>query len=158
MDRREFLNMIFSFFNVKDEEQTLYKSYDLALSKINNVDWDKLYIKTLENVSSRYLPAPKFFLDLMPCCIKREFNESKNDGNHIRVIFDSGRYTDFVICGFGLTLPQIKEKSLKNDNVKEVRMYPKEVLDKDNNLVTVSLIGDYVYPSGTPYEVVYAKP
>jgi hypothetical protein len=92
----------------------------------------------------------------MPCCIKREFKEVENDGNHIRIYFESGRYTDFVICGFGLTLPLIKEKSLKNDNVKEVRMYPKQV-EVNGDLVNVALIGNTVYPENTPYEVVYVK-
>lgn len=156
MERKEFLNMIFSFFNVKDEGQTLFKSYDLALSKYSNIDWDKLYIKTLENAASRYLPAPKFFLEIMPTCLKKNKSNILHEGNHIRIIFDTGRYTDFVVSGFGLTLEDIKKSSLKNDSVKEVRMYPNEMM-LDGISIKVSLIGDCVYPEGTPYKIIYVK-
>lgn len=156
MDRLDFIREVFKFCHIKDEDNSQLRIYDRALSTPKKIDWDKLFDYYIEKAEKRTLPAPKFFLDLMPACIKREIHEVENDGNHIRVIFDSGRYTDFVICGFGMTLAQIKEKSLKNDNVKEVRMYPKEVQD-GNNIITVALIGDYVYPNGTPYEVIYAK-
>lgn len=156
MDRKDFIRAIFSFFNVKDESDTLYRAYDLALSTNKNVDWDKLYITSIKEVQSNYLPKPKFFIELFDKCRKISINSCENDGSHIRVIFKSGRYTDFVLKGFGLSLDDIKAKSPKNDNVQEVRMYPKEV-EVEGKKVTVALIGDTVYPEQTRYEVVYAR-
>ena len=69
MERRDFIEAIFAFFNVKDEEKTLYKAYDLALTSGKNVDWGKLYVNTLKEATSRYLPPPKFFIDKF--CEKR---------------------------------------------------------------------------------------
>lgn len=156
MDRKDFIDAIFSFFNVKDEEKTLYKAYDLALSSGKNIDWDKLYIKTLKEVTSRYLPTPKFFIDLFYDCRKITVNSSKDDGKHIRVFYKSGRFTDFVVCDFGLSINQLKQKSPKNDNIVEIRMYPKQVT-VDNETVDVTLTSDDVYPKGTPYEVIFAR-
>ena len=156
MDRKDFIRAIFSFFNVKDENENLYRAYDLALSTKRSIDWDKLYLTAIKEVTSNYLPKPKFFIELFDKCRKININSCEHEGNHIRVFFKSGRFTDYVLKGYGLTLDQIKEKSPKNDNIVEVRMYPKEVEVKGQK-VPVSLFGDKVFPEGTRYELVHAK-
>lgn len=144
MDRNEFLDAIFAFFKVKDEEKTQYKAYDLALSKGRNIDWDRMYLKTIESVETRYLPAPKFFLNLFPSCQRISFQQSKFMGYKVRIHYSNGKYTDYVVSGFGLN----KEKILKNKNVNVVKMvmYPP----------TTTLIGKNIIPEDSEYNVLYA--
>lgn len=156
MNRKEFLEMLFAFFNVKDEEKVIYKSYDLLLSKFLNVDWDKLYTRILEQSTSRFLPPVKNILELVPYCIKQTFKQVENDGNLVRIFFKSGRYTDYVVSGFGLNISKIRKLSPLNDNIREVRMYPKNVMIDGKN-VQVALIGDAVYPEGVTYDIVYIR-
>lgn len=156
MERKDFIEAIFSFFNVKDEEKSLFKAYDLALSSGKNIDWNKLYMRTLKEVNSRYLPAPKFFIEQFDACRKITYQSSKDDGNLVRVLYNDGRFTDFVICQYGLTVNQLKDKCPKNYNIKEIRMYPKQVKIEEE-IVDVELIGSKVYPEGTPYEVLFAR-
>lgn len=156
MDRKEFIESVFAFFNVKDEEKNLFRAYDLALSSGKNIDWNKLYMKTLKEATSRYLPPPKFFIEKFFDCRKPNINFDKFDGNPIRIFLKNGRFIDFVACSSGLSLDQIKAKAPKNDNVVEVRMYPKQV-KVDDETVEVVLMGESVYPAGTPYEVIFAR-
>ena len=153
MDRKDFIDAIFAFYNAKEEKRV---AYDLILSKVRDIDFNKLYMLTMEENKTTYLPSPNFFAERLDRCHKININKSKHIGNNIRVIFKSGRFTDFVICGYGLTLDDIKEKSPQNDNIQEVRMYPKEV-EVEGKKVTVALIGNTVYPEQTRYEVVYAR-
>lgn len=156
MERKDFIHAIFSFFKVKDEEQTLFKAYDLALSSGRNIDWNQLYMKTIKETESRYLPVPKFFIENFDSCRKRTINSTKDDGRTVRIIYKDGRFTDFVVCGFGVSINQLKAKSLKKGNIKEIRMYPKQV-EVEDKLVDVELIGERVFPEGTPYEVVFQR-
>lgn len=64
MTRLEFLREIFNFFGKKDED--LLRAYDIALTTKNNIDWQGLYKKVITEAESRYLPAPKWFLSMMP--------------------------------------------------------------------------------------------
>lgn len=156
MDRLDFLREVFNFCRVKDDDNSLMRLYDSKLTTKLKVNWSKLLSLYLDKAETRSLPTPKYFLDLMPICIIREVHECANDGNLIRIFFQSGRFTDFVLCGFGMTLAEIKEKSQKNDNVKEVRMYPKNIVVEGKN-IQVALIGDFVYPENTPYEILYIR-
>ena len=156
MDRLDFIREVFKFCHVKDEDNSQLRIYDRALSTPKKIDWDRLFNLYIEKAEKRTLPAPKTFLDLMPCCIKRDIHESQYDGNFIRVYFDSGKYSDFVVSGFGMNLTQIKDKFLNIDKVKEVRMYPKEV-ETQEGIVQVALIGDNVYPTGTKYKLLFAR-
>lgn len=156
MERKDFIDAIFSFFKVKDDERVLYKAYDLALSSGRNVDWSQLYMKTIKEAESRYLPVPKFFIENFDNCRKRTINSTKDDGRAVRIIFKDGRFTDFIVCGYGLSIDQLKERSRKKGYIKEIRMYPKQVKVEDK-LVDVELIGEHVFPEGTPYEVVFQR-
>ena len=156
MERKDFIEAIFSFFNVKDEEKTLFKAYDLALSSGKSIDWNKLYMKTIKEATSRYLPTPKFFIENFDICRKITYQSSQDEGKHVRILYKDGRHTDFIICQFGLTVNQLKNKCPKNCNIQEIRMYPKQVQVSDE-IVDVELIGSSVYPEGTPYEVLFAR-
>lgn len=77
MTRLEFLQEIFKFFGKKDED--LLRTYDIALTTKDNIDWDKLYKKVITEVESRYLPAPKWFLGMMPSFIITEPGQYRYD-------------------------------------------------------------------------------
>lgn len=66
MNRHEFLNDAFTFFRTSDEN--LRRTYDLALTTHKNIDWDKLYMRVIQEAESRYLPAPKWFIAKMLEC------------------------------------------------------------------------------------------
>lgn len=156
MDRLDFIREVFKFCNVKDEDNSNLRIYDRALSTPKQIDWDRLFDLYVTKAEKRTLPAPKYFIDLMPCCIKRDIHESQYDGNYLRVFQKSGCYSDYVICGFGQTLENIKQKFVNSDYVTEVRMYPKEVT-KDNDVIQVALIGDNIYPTDTQYKLIFKR-
>lgn len=156
MERKDFIDAIFSFFKVKDEEQSMYKAYDLALSSGSQyVDWNMLYLKVLKEVESRFLPPPKFFIEQFSSCKKKTFKSSKDDGKIVRVFFKDGRVNDLVVADTGLTISQLKRGPRKNE-INEIRIYPKQV-EVDNEIVNVVVIGGNVYPAEAPYEILYAK-
>lgn len=156
MERKDFIDAIFSFFKVKDEEQSMYKAYDLALSSGSQyVDWNMLYLKVLKEVESRFLPPPNFFIEQFSACKKRSFNSSKDDGKIVRVFFKDGRVNDLVVADSSLTISKLKKGPRKGE-IKEIRIYPKQV-EVDNELVNVVVIGGNVYPAESPYEVLYAR-
>lgn len=77
MNREEFLRNIFSFFGKNDED--LLRTYDLALTTREQIDWDKLYKKVITEVVSRYLPAPSWFIAMFPCCPLKVDGQYKYD-------------------------------------------------------------------------------
>lgn len=156
MDRLDFIREVFKFCKEKDEDNTFLRIYDRALSYSKPIDWQKMFDYFIDKAEKRTLPSPKFFKELLPACVKREIHECANDGNFIRIFYQSGKYADYVVSGFGLNLTQIKQKALNGDAVTEVRMYPKEV-QIDGQTVQVSLIGENVYPTGTKYELIFAR-
>ena len=151
MERKDFITAIFSFFKVKDEEQNLFRAYDLALSSGRNIDWNKLYMKVLEEVPSRYLPAPKFFIDLFHECKKISFSSSQHDGKLVLVFLNDGQVRNYEISSNS----DIGIGKIKKD-VKEVRRYHKKV-KVDNELVDVAYICGEVFPADAPYDVIYKR-
>jgi hypothetical protein len=77
LTRIEFLKEIFKFFGKNDEE--LLKAYDMALTTKDKIDWDKLYKKVITSVESRYLPAPKWFISLLPNYIIQDKGQYRYD-------------------------------------------------------------------------------
>jgi len=160
-NRREFLNAVFEFFRVKDENKSLYRSYDITLSKGRNIDWNKLYIKVLEDAETRFLPMPGFFLARFKDCLKTDSKQFVNTGKKVRVYYMNGRYTDYTSCNEGLTLSDIRQKFNGEWEVKEIREYPQTTEWKDDkgkiHNVEVTLVGSQVFPENTPYRVLYAR-
>lgn len=66
MNRENFLNDVFSFFRTNDEN--LQRTYDLALTTNKHIDWDKFYMRVIQDAESRYLPVPKWFIAKMLEC------------------------------------------------------------------------------------------
>ena len=151
MERKDFITAIFSFFKVKDEEQNLFRAYDLALSSGRNIDWNKLYMKVLEEVPSRYLPAPKFFIELFPECKKISFSSSQHDGKLVLVFLNNGQVRNYEISSNS----DIGIGKIKKD-IKEVRRYHKQV-KVDDELVNIAYIGGRVFPENAPYDVIYKR-
>ena len=87
MTRLEFLKEIFKFFAKNDED--LLKTYDIALTTRDNIDWEKLYKKVITEAESRYLPAPSWFIAKFPNCIKYEEGQYRFDnGTGVLLIKD----------------------------------------------------------------------
>lgn len=146
MDRATFLDLIFGFFKVKDEYNSLKQSYDIALTTKKNIDWQAMYIYVLKNVESRYLPPPKWFLSKMKCfeCIA----QGGLDGYKVRVYYKSGRITEFVVISdVETSLQKIIFNSKNTDNIVKAELY-------DQN---VTFIGNNVYPDNAEFKVIYSN-
>lgn len=142
MERSDFLDAIFAFFKVKDDGKTQYKAYDLALSTGHNIDWDKMYLKTIETVETRYLPAPKFFINLFSQCQIISVQESKYFGYKIRIYFSDEKYRDFIFTGYGLNVQNIVNRE---NNIRKIVMFPPET----------TLIGKNIVPENSKYKILY---
>jgi hypothetical protein len=85
MLRSEFIDAIFTFFKCKDED--LKQAYDLAFTVRTPINWDKLYGIVLKETETRYLPAPKWFIDKFERCYKVEEGEyGTPDGTRVRMV------------------------------------------------------------------------
>lgn len=70
MERNEFINEVFAFFRTSNED--LKRAYDLAFTTQKRVDWNKLYLKVIQEAESRYLPTPKWFVSKFDSCLLPE--------------------------------------------------------------------------------------
>lgn len=144
MDRQDFIRQIFTVCGVKNEDTNLIKTYDMALSVPYPVDWEAFFHYCMQDFKTRTLPMPSFFTGKIEMFKKR--TASEYDGYQIRVYFKSGRFTDFTICGFGLSFSQIKEKCQNSDNVVRAVMYPPDVtLMASGKIVPEDVKGNIVY-------------
>lgn len=155
MNRHEFIKQLFAFF--KDSSTERMKAYDCGLSVNRPINWDKLYTIVIKDCDK--MPSVKYLRAQFDYC-RPNMDSSQNGGKKMRVIYQNGKFTDYVVCDFGLNLQEIIQG--KNmDNIKEVRLYPQKTIYKDddgNNWnVDVALIGSNVFPKNTPYEVLYAR-
>ena len=113
MNRSEFIGEIFKFFKNSDDD--LKKSYDLAFSVKDNIDWDKLYRIVLKEAETRYLPSPKWFIDKFYRCNKIDnFNFANNQDTKVIITLDNDYQYDFEM--FNCTLS--KEKIIEGFNKK----------------------------------------
>ena len=106
MNRTDFINEIFEFFSSKD---SLKKSYELALTTKDPIDWDKLYQMVITEAETRYLPAPKWFISKFPFCIKHENRTNPNDGKKVAVRLKDGYVYEFVLWGCNKSEGEIRE-------------------------------------------------
>lgn len=112
MQRQDFINEIFTFFKCKDED--LKRAYDLAFTVKEQIDWDKLYKLVLNEAESRYLPAPKWFKDFFPRCIKQgDSSYITPDGLNLRLVLADGYLYDFETYHLSYTLDEIKQNFMK---------------------------------------------
>lgn len=144
MDRMDFINKVFKFYKVIDENGELKRTYDRALSVRYSVDWNALYEYIIKTAETRILPLPKYFVDKLSQFKKINQTLATNEGCIIRVILDNGYYYDFTIVNFdcNTTLDKVKKRFADKDEnqklctrVKKIIRYPKEAV----------LIGDKVY-------------
>lgn len=151
MERKDFIHTVFSFFNVKDEDQTKFRAYDLALSSGRDIDWGKLYMKVINEVPTRTLPMPKYFAQFFNECKKISVTTGQHDGKLLLVFFNDGQVRNYEISNSSeVSLDRIKK------NIKEVRRYHKQV-KIDNEFVDVVFIAGKVFPEDAPYDVIYKR-
>lgn len=144
MNREQFLDLIFKFFKARDEDKELLKAYDLALSTKKQINWQGLYAHILQTTESRYLPAPKYFLEKM-----RNFEivtRGSLDGHKVRAIFKSGKVIQYVVINdFKVNLARLREDFEKLDPIVRVELYPPEV----------TIIGQVIVPKDFEPKVLY---
>lgn len=131
MDRAEFREEIFAFFN-RGNNESLKQSYDLAFTVKEPIDWDKLYRLVITSAESRYLPSPKWFLDFFPQCIKREDNNyTTPDGLKVKLTLNDGYSYEFETYHLSYTLEEIKQKFMKKyrDKFKSLSLFDEEQLE-----------------------------
>ena len=117
--RSVFINKIFSFYKVVDENNVLKQTYDRALSVKYPVEWAALYEHIIKTAETRILPLPKFFVDKLPLYKKLTQTEIADEGCIIRVTLDNGYYYDFTVVSFDskTTLDNIKKRfAYKDEN------------------------------------------
>lgn len=125
MTRIEFLKEIFKFFGKNDEE--LLKAYDMALTTKDKIDWDKLYKKVITSVESRYLPAPKWFISLLPNYIIQDEGQYRyDDGQSVLRLTD--RFYVFDMWHVTRTIEEIANhyKNKYGSSFVSFKYYPPE--------------------------------
>jgi hypothetical protein len=106
MERKEFIDQVFTFFKNNDEE--LKKAYDLAFTVKENIDWDKLYRIVLKEAETRYLPAPKWFVDKFYRCNKIDnFNFANNQQMKVIVTLQDDYQYEYDMEGCTLSQKEI---------------------------------------------------
>lgn len=106
MNRKDFIDEIFAFF--KNSDEGLKKSYDLAFTVKENIDWDKLYRIVLKEAETRYLPAPKWFVDKFYRCNKIDnFNFANNQQMKVIVTLQDDYQYEYDMEGCTLSQKEI---------------------------------------------------
>lgn len=125
MNREEFLRKVFNFFGKNDEN--LLKTYEIALTTKEQTDWDKLFNKVITEAESRYLPAPKWFIEKMPLCRLEQVGQYKYDsGTSVLKLKD--RFYTYDMWHVTHTLEEIERNFKKKygDNFVSFKYYPDE--------------------------------
>ena len=133
MTRLEFLQEIFKFFGKKDED--LLRTYDIALTTKDNIDWQKLYKKVITEAESRYLPAPKWFLGMMPSFIITEPGQYRYDAGQ-SVLRLTDRFYVFDMWHVTRTLEEIANhyKNKYGSSFVSFKYYPPEFTIMGRNI------------------------
>lgn len=151
MTRLDFLNSIFIFFKVKEENTELKNIYQDALTTKKTIDWFKMYKSVITTAESRYLPPAKWFIEKM-----KNFEivpVGSLDGHKVKVIYKNGKFTEYVmITEFGINLNKLVERCKFGDNK-----------DKDGNEIArielydqnVLICQKETYPKNAPYKLLY---
>lgn len=166
MTIREFLWELANFFPIsQNAEKVMDKYTDILVEFFDEnpyrYDLQKLLDYLLVNSKYKTFPTIQTILEATQhavICSKIPVN--KYYGWKVRIYFNNGKYSDFIICRFGINFNEIKERCKLSDKVKKAVMYPPKVTIKDeetgqNVIVDVALIGDKVFPANTPSKVLY---
>lgn len=111
MNRSDFVREIFKFCGKEDEG--LMRTYDVALSVNQPIDWDKLYRICITEMKNRYLPAPSCFIELFNRCIISEELGGKYDGIKLRVVLKNTTY-DYETFNNNATVYELKQSARRN--------------------------------------------
>jgi len=124
MNRKEFIDEVFTFFNCKDEN--LKRSYDLAFTVRDAIDWNKLYQIVVNEAESRYLPAPKWFKDFFSRCVVYDGGYT-NDGIRLRVFekhsrLENGYPYEYITFQNTATIEKLKQYEMQRLGNKFIKM------------------------------------
>lgn len=166
MTIREFLWELATYFPISQNAEKIMDKYtDILVEFFDknpySYDLQKLLKYLLINSKYKTFPTIQTILEATPhAVIHSKTPVDKYYGWQVRIYFNSGRYSDFIIYGFGPSFNEIKERCKLSDKVKKAVMYPPKVTIKDEEtgqdvIMDVALIGDKVFPANTPSKVLY---
>ena len=124
MNRREFIDEVFTFFKCKDED--LKRSYDLAFTVKDAINWSKLYQIVINEAEKRYLPDPKWFKDFFSRCVVYDWGAT-NDGIKIRIFVKHRNLPDgypyyYETFNNSASLEKLKQNKIKEFGSKFIQM------------------------------------
>lgn len=144
MTRDDFLTLIFSFFKVKDDDNQLKKIYDTALSTRKRINWETLYTNIIKTVETRYLPAPKWFIEKMK--YYEIIEESSLEGKKVLITYDNGKRTEYVIKAEVFTT--LQNVLARNKNIAKAELFNSSVTFFENLMYPTEAQGQLLYKKG----------
>lgn len=141
MTRDDFLTLIFSFFKVKDDDNQLKKIYDTALSTRKRINWESLYTNIIKTVETRYLPAPKWFIEKMEYF--EIIEESSLEGKKVLITYKNNKKTEYVIKSDVFT--NLKNLIARNDNIVKAELYNADVTFWKTSMYPANAQGEILY-------------
>lgn len=141
MTRDDFLTLIFSFFKVKDDDNQLKKIYDTALSTRKRINWESLYTNIIKTVETRYLPAPKWFIEKMKYF--EIIEESSLEGKKVLITYKNNKKTEYVIKSDVFT--NLKNLIARNDNIVKAELYNDDVTFWETSMYPANAQGQILY-------------
>lgn len=116
MNRLEFVKSILTLFG-KGENPQLINEYDKALETYKRVDWDKLYQRSIGQISERKLPMPAWFRSQYDYCIKGNgVQANENNGKMVYVELNNGSSYEYEMYNCSKTQAEIRK--MINDRFK----------------------------------------
>lgn len=107
MNRLEFVKSILTLFG-KGENTQLINEYDKALETYKRVDWDKLYQRSIGQISERKLPMPAWFRSQYDYCIQGNgFKANENNGKMVNVELNNGSSYEYELYNCSKTQNEI---------------------------------------------------
>lgn len=144
MTRNDFLTMVFSFFKVKDDNNELKKIYDMALSTRKHINWELLYTNIIKTVETRYLPAPKWFIEKMK--YYEIIEESSLEGKKVLITYKNNKKTEYIIKPDVFT--NLKKLVAQNDNIIKAELYDANVTFFETCMFPTDAQGQLLYKKG----------
>lgn len=109
MNRLEFVKSILTLFG-KGENPQIINEYDKALETYKRVDWDKLYQRSIGQISERKLPMPAWFRSQYDYCIAGNgIKANENNGKWVYIELNNGLSYEYEMYNCSKTQAEIRQ-------------------------------------------------
>lgn len=113
MDKEGFVYGIMALFG-KEKNENLINEYNRALETYKNIDWVKLYKRSIDMLQDRKLPMPAWFRSQFDYCIKGAGVQARaNDGNMVYVELNNGLSYEYEL--YNCSKSQAEIRKMLND-------------------------------------------